>query len=80
MNTGSCQAPMCAFKGAAPVLQLTRSLSDDCAGTALTVANACSILLMQAFGSGDRFGLMTWTTTATIVMTLLGVVMSGAIW
>mmetsp|Transcript_7620 Transcript_7620/g.22493 ORF Transcript_7620/g.22493 Transcript_7620/m.22493 type:complete len:596 (+) Transcript_7620:1342-3129(+) len=46
----------------------------------LGVTSALDTLGSQAFGSGDRFGLMTWTTTATIVMTLLGVVMSGAIW
>lgn len=46
----------------------------------LGVSSALDTLGSQAFGSRDRFGLMTWTTSATIVMTLLGFFMSAAIW
>lgn len=46
----------------------------------LGVSSALDTLGSQAFGSRDRFGLMTWITSATVAMTLLGVLMSAAIW
>lgn len=36
--------------------------------------------MLQAFGSGDRAGVLTWSASASVVMTLLSVVMSGALW
>jgi hypothetical protein len=36
--------------------------------------------ILQAFGSGDRAGVLTWSASATVVMTLLSVVMSSALW